>query len=186
MSKTYLLDANVIYSYSLRDCFITLAVTGVRVRWSDQIEAEFIGARRRKSLQQGLQAQRVVALMRAAVPDYRAVASARRINTLTLPDPDDRHVLAAAIETRADVIVTDNRRDFPPAVLEPHGILILTPDQALCELHDEDPERMIQAAADMRARMVAPPHSPEAWLARLETAGAKALAHRLRPFASRL
>jgi len=103
-----------------------------------------------------------------------------------LPDPDDRHVLAAAIETRAGVIVTDNRRDFPPAMLEPHGIQILTPDQALCELHDEDPERMIQAAADMRSRMIAPPHSSEAWLARLKTAGAKALAHRLRPFASRL
>src|SRR5574337_988910 len=117
MSRTYLLDANVIYSYSLRDCFITLATMGVPVRWSDQIEAEFIEARRRKSEQQGLQAQHVVALMRAAVPDYRAVASARRINALTLPDPDDRHVLAAAIETGADVIVTGNRRDFPPAAL---------------------------------------------------------------------
>ena len=123
--------------------------------------------------------------MRAAAPDYRAVASVRHINTLALPDPDDRHVLAAAIETRADVIVTENRRDFPPAALEPHGILTLTPDQALCALHDEDPERMIQAAADMRARMIAPSHSPEAWLARLEMAGAKALADRLRPFASR-
>lgn len=186
MSRTYLLDANVIYSYSLRDCFITLATMGVPVRWSDQIEAEFIESRRRKSEQQGLQAQRVVALMRAAVPDYRAVASARRINALTLPDPDDRHVLAAAIETGADVIVTGNRRDFPPAALAPHGLMLLTPDQALCEIHDEDSERMVQAAADMRARMVAPPHSPEAWLARLETAGAKALAERLRPFASRL
>lgn len=186
MAKTYLLDANVIYSYSLRDCFITLAVMGVRVRWSDWIEDEFIEARRRKSLQQGLQAQHVVALMRAAVPDYRAVASARRINTLTLPDPDDRHVLAAAIETHADVIVTENRRDFPPAALEPHGILLLTPNRALCELHDEDPERMIQAAADMRARMVAPRHSPEAWLARLEMAGASGRADRLRPFAGRL
>jgi predicted nucleic acid-binding protein len=186
MSRTYLLEANVIYAYLLRDWFITLAARGVLVRWSDQIEAEFVEVRRQKSEQQGLRAQQVVALVRPAVPDYRTVASARRINALTLPDPDDRHVLAAAIETGADVIVTGNLRDFPPASPAPHGIMILTPDQALCEIHDEDPERMVQAAADMRARMVAPPHSPEAWLARLETAGAKALADRLRPFASRL
>lgn len=186
MPVTYLLDANVIYSYALRDCFITLAVMGLPVRWSDQIEAEFIEARHRRSPEQGRRARDVVMLMRRAVPDYRAVASARRIAALTLPDPDDRHVLAAAIQAGADIIVTDNRRDFPTAALAPHRIAAQTPDQALSALHDLDPERMIQTVAAMRARMTSPPHSAEEWLARLEKAGARELVDRLRPVAARL
>jgi hypothetical protein len=124
--------------------------------------------------------------MRNAVPDWRASASRARIAGLNLPDPNDRHVLAAAIQVGANVIVTDNCRDFPKVALAPHGIELMSPDQALCELHDGDPERMIQAAAEMRGRMLNPPHTSDEWLERLNKAGAKALAERLRPFADRL
>ena len=44
------------------------------------------------------------------------------IPSLQLPDPDDRHVLAAAIVGRCDVIVTQNIQDFPEAALAPYGI----------------------------------------------------------------
>ncbi len=186
MKRTYLLDSNVIYSYTLRDYFLTLAIGGLEVHWSTEIEAEFIRARERKSREQAIKAREVVKLMRSAVPDWRAFASPARIASLTLPDADDRHVLAAAIQIGADVIVTNNLGDFPQAALAPHGIVASTPDQALCDLHDEDADRIIRAAADMRARMVSPPLTPEQWLERLEKAGARALAGRLRPFASML
>jgi hypothetical protein len=53
--------------------------------------------------------------MDAALPGAMVEHFEHRIPGLTLPDADDRHVLAAAIEAGADVIVTFNTRDFPPA-----------------------------------------------------------------------
>ncbi|MGC1302387.1 MAG: PIN domain-containing protein [Caulobacteraceae bacterium] len=186
MTTKYLLDANVLYSYTLRDIFITLATRGLRIHWSTQIETEFVRARGRKSPEQAIKAKAVVGLMRRAVPDWKASASRAYIASLDLPDPDDRHVLAAAIQAGAQVIVTDNRRDFPPATLEAHGITLMSPDQVLCSLHDADPEGIVAAAAEMRARMVNPSRFPGEWLERLEAAGARALAGRLRPFSARL
>lgn len=124
--------------------------------------------------------------MRQAVPEWQASASPAQIAALDLPDPDDRHVLAAAIQIGAQVIVTDNRRHFPATALAPHRVVLMSPDQVLCSLYDADPEGMIASAAEMRARMLNPPHTPEELLKRLETAGAKSLAARLRPYAERL
>lgn len=117
MTLRYLIDTTVIYSYTMRDIFITLATRGLPVHWSVQIEAEFIRARGRVSAEQAVKARRVVALMRRAVPDWEAVAGRTEIARLHLPDRDDRHVLAAAIQIGAQVIVTDNRRHFPAAAL---------------------------------------------------------------------
>lgn len=180
MPDCYLLDANVIYSYTLRDCFITLAVLGVPIRWSANIETEYIEARRRRSSGQALKAETVVSRMRTAVPDYLAMATPSAIARLDLPDPDDRHVLAAAIQAKANIIVTNNKADFPADALASHGVLALTADDALCQLHDEDPDRMLAAAASMRGRMIAPSLSAEEWLERLVVAGAPRLAARLR------
>lgn len=182
----YLIDTTVIYSYTLRDIFVTLATRGLKIHWSAQIEDEFIRARGRKSPEQALKARRVISLMRQAVPDWEAVAGRAQIARLHLPDPDDRHVLAAAIQVGARVIVTDNRRHFPVAALAPHNIALMSPDQALCDLYDADPEGVITAAAEMRARMIDPPYTPQEWLERLEAAGATRLAQRLRPSAARL
>lgn len=62
----------------------------------------------------------------------------------------------------------------------------MSPDRALCELFDADPEGLIAAAAEMRARMLDPPYAAEAWLQRLKAAGVETLAERLRPFAARM
>lgn len=52
-------------------------------------------------------------LMGAAICDVLVVGHEPLIDVVDLPDPDDRHVLAAAIKARAQVIVTQNLRDFP-------------------------------------------------------------------------
>jgi len=75
--------------------------------------------------------------MNDAVRDCLVTDYADLIDSLNLPDPDDRHVLAAAIRAGADVIVTCNLGDFPPEVLTPHGIRALHPDDLVTHLLTE-------------------------------------------------
>jgi predicted nucleic acid-binding protein len=76
-----------------------------------------------------IQLERTRQLMNAAVRDCLVVGYESRIDNLTLPDPDDRHVLAAALEAQAQVIVTYNLRDFPPDALQPRGLEAQHPDE---------------------------------------------------------
>lgn len=71
--------------------------------------------------------------MDAAVPDAQVEGDQSLIETLTLPDPDDRHVLAAALSGEVDVIVTWNLRHFPEALLPP-SLEAITPDELVCRL----------------------------------------------------
>ena len=68
------------------------------------------------------------------------------IPQLELPDPDDRHVLAAAIVGSADVIVTTNRSDFPQSILERYEIEAQHPDDLIADLLDLKPSKVVAAA----------------------------------------
>lgn len=65
------------------------------------------------------------------------------IPMLTLPDPNDRHVLAAALESKATVIVTLNLSDFPMRVLAPLGIQAIPPDRFLVSLFQDDSTKFL-------------------------------------------
>ncbi len=67
------------------------------------------------------------------------------IETLNLPDPGDRHVLAAAIRGGATLIVTSNERDFPAAALAAHNIEAIGPDRFLLRLLEQDPSLVLCA-----------------------------------------
>ncbi len=69
---------------------------------------------------------------------------------LDLPDPDDNHVLAAAISSSASVIVTDNLGDFPAEVLAPHAIDAISADDFLADTIKIDPPEAILALRRMR------------------------------------
>ncbi len=79
------------------------------------------------------------------------------IEGLRLPDPDDRHVLAAAIRARADVIVTCNLRDFPADALSPYGIEAQHPDEFIMNLLDLAPGLVAAAAGDHLESLKKPP-----------------------------
>ena len=66
------------------------------------------------------------------------------IDSFQLPDPDDRHILAAAVKTRADMILTFNMKDFPESVVEPLGIEICSPDEFLLDLFGISEELFIE------------------------------------------
>ena len=117
-------DACVLFPPSLRDLLVWLSISGAcRARWSEAIHEEWIAAVavHRPNVQVS-SLQRCRQLMDASVPDSRVVGYEELIPTLTLPDPDDRHVLAAAIIGGADCIVTFNLKDFPRHLLAPYGI----------------------------------------------------------------
>ena len=114
---------------------------------------------------------RTRALMEAYVGDVMVTGYEPLIEGLTLPDPDDRHVLAAAIHGGASIIVTSNLKDFPAAALTPHGITAEHPDAFVLRLFNDDPDRVLAALADDRADLLNPPVSVEQYLALLERGG---------------
>lgn len=117
--------------------------------------------------------------MRAVIPDWRAPEPRKVMQAAQLPDPADRHVLAAAVGIGAKVIVTRNLRDFPPGALAPFDVEACTPDRVLCDLFDERPDLVVAAGAAMRARLKRPPQTPDEWLAGLAAGHLGDLAARL-------
>ncbi len=93
------------------------------------------------------------------------------IDGLHLPDPDDRHVLAAAIRGRADVIVTANLRHFPAQVLRPFGIEPRHPDEFVVSLLNVAPALVTKAARDHRESLRNPPKTIKQYLEALEAQG---------------
>ncbi len=100
------------------------------------------------------------------VPEHSAL-----ISTLSLPDPDDRHVLAAAIAAKVPVIVTFDLAHFPASELSPHGLRAQHPDDFCCDLFAVDPQAFIAAASAHRASLKHPPMSPHEYLASLSARG---------------
>ena len=93
------------------------------------------------------------------------------IEGLDLSDPEDRHVLAAAIRKRADIIVTRNARDFPPEALKPFGIESQHPDEFIASLLDLAPGLALAAARRHQERRTNPPTTTAEYLYMLEKQG---------------
>ena len=103
--------------------------------------------------------------MNLAIPDGLVIGHETLIAGLTLPDADDRHVLAAAIRCNASVIVTFNEKDFPASALAPYGIEAQHPDLFIDNLFDLDQAAVIAAAQRQRAQLKNPPLDVDRYLA---------------------
>ncbi len=162
-------DANILYPAPLRDFLMRLALTGAyRARWSAQVHDEWKRNLliNRQDLTQD-QVDRTSALIDQAVLDALVTDFEPLIEGLQLPDPDDRHVLAAAIRCSASVIVTFNLKDFPKAVLAPFDIEALHPDEFIADLWDLDRAAVLQAARQHRGSLKNPPMSASQYLDKL-------------------
>ena len=126
-----LLDANVLYPAPIRDIFLQLAASDViQAKWTADIHREWIEAMLRNEPHRDRAAlRRTRDLMDRATRDCLVTGYETLVPTLDLPDPGDRHVLAAAIAGRCDAIVTSHLRYFPNAAVEPSGIDVV-PSQA--------------------------------------------------------
>lgn len=172
---TALLDANVLYPAPLRDFMVRLAIQNLfRAKWSEQIHQEWIeGVLRNRPDLTRIQLERTKALMDnhvqdAVVEDYESL-----IEDLSLPDPDDRHVVAAAIQGKADVIVTFNIKDFPRQTLSTYNLDVQHPDTFVLQLFERQPLEVISVASEQRQSLRRPPKSADAYLSTLEQVGLK-------------
>jgi hypothetical protein len=185
---TAIVDACVLYSAPVRDLVVRLAQAGLlQARWTDEIHDEWI----RNVLKNNphlvrARLERTRSLMDAAVRDCLVTGFADLIDSLALPDADDRHVLAAALHAGAHMILTFNLSDFPPDTLTPHGIEARHPDHLFVELLDADADRFCAAIHLQRQGLKSPPLGVEALLAKLEAAGLPRTAAGLRKYAHRL
>jgi hypothetical protein len=89
-------------------------------------------------------------IMNRVLPDATVTGYAKHLGNITLPDEDDRHVVAAAIESGASTIVTWNTRDFPQKELNRHGLRKQRPDAFLLDVYAARPELMVAVAAKAR------------------------------------
>jgi hypothetical protein len=151
---TAVYDANLLYRAPLRDLFIRLAQAGlVRARWTDAIHDEWMrNVIRDNPTLSPERLARTRTLMNDAVRDCLVTGYERHIDSLTLPDPNDRHVLAAAIHATATIIVTFNLKDFPAQVLHVYDIEAKHPDDFLTALLDLAPGLVCTAIKRQRAR----------------------------------
>ncbi len=146
------LDACVLYPFHLRNVLLQAAFDGLfDARWTEHIHEEWMRnliANATGVSRERLEATRdkmMAVLPEANVTDYQAL-----IPNLDLPDPDDRHVLAAAIAGQASFIVTWNVKDFPAANLQSYGIASISPDAFLMSLHASFLDALIDSAARAR------------------------------------
>ena len=167
----------------MTDALMSLTTAGFfAAKWTTRIEDEWISAleKQRSDLIGKLGVRRDS--MRDAVPDWEVPEAAWSsiVRGIELPDPNDAHVLAAAIAGHADCIVTSNLKDFPNSVLMEFGIEAIDPDTFIINQWDLDPVNAIAAFKRMRARRKKPQSSSEDFAYALELGGLPTTAERLR------
>ncbi len=146
-----LIDACVLYPTVLREVVIGVAATGYFTPlWSARVLEEW--ARAAARIGQEEIARGEIAALRAAWPGAEVAVSGATMARLWLPDPDDVHVLAAAVDGGAEALLTLNLRDFPTRVLSGEGVLRRDPDGFLLEALSDRPEAVRDVVAGVLAR----------------------------------
>lgn len=168
-------DACVLYPFHLRNVLIQCAFDGlVEARWTDEIHDEWI--RNLAANAPTLPIERLIATrdrMKAVLPDADVTDYRHLIPELRLPDPDDRHVLAAAIAGKAAYIVTWNLKDFPARDLASHGVASQSPDAFLTGLHAAFPDALISSVKRARHNLRKTMPSVHAFIDGLQQSGLK-------------
>jgi len=190
---TALTDACALAGTLKRNLLLTLAEAEFfRVRWSveilDETERAICRILEGKSVADATdRAHRARLAMErafeeACVGDLEAMMPA----VAGLPDPNDAHILAAALKTQAAVIVTDNLKDFPQHVLAPLNLEARSADAFIADTIALDPGRAVAAVRRMRLRLKRPEKTAEALLVDMEVEGLVETVDILRPHVNSL
>lgn len=176
------LDACVLYPASVRDLLLSLADHELySPKWSAKIQEEwrYNLLKDRPDIPPEV-LQRTIDIMNLAFEDAEISDFNEISKGLQLPDPNDIHVLAAAIKGRADVIVTNNLEDFPVDYISQFNIEVIHPDAFILNVIDLDPELALVALNEQVARLKNPPRSVDDVLGIFERNGLKKSAKRFR------
>lgn len=154
---TCIIDANVLYPTYLRDIIFQFAIEGLfTIKWSEKIFDECEKA----LLKKGIESKKVKRLknnIHHAFPDALVSSYESLIKKVDLPDLNDRHVLAAAIKTNANVIVTFNLKDFPDEVLSQYNLKAIHPDDFLVDIIDLNSKTATEAFRELVLNYKKPP-----------------------------
>jgi len=174
------LDTCVLYSSTLRDTLLRIAEEGAFLPlWSTDVLAELKAVLEREADLEPARTTRLVALMQQAFPASDVVDYQVLIDAMTC-HPKDRHVLAAAVAGRAQVLVTFNVKHFPPASVNPHDLTVVTPDAFLLDQLDLYPGRVGRALVCQLTAARRPPLTMGQLLGRLSRAGVPGFADEAR------
>jgi predicted nucleic acid-binding protein len=143
------LDTNVIFPVVIRDLLFWFAHHELFTpKWSENIFAEWKEVMVRKGVAEK-EAEKRIQKANLAFPDALVHNYAGLVDDLKLPDEDDRHVLAAAIRTNANVIVTNNLKDFPEDYLDSFGLKAKGADDFLTDIIDLNQKKAVAAFKEM-------------------------------------
>ena len=168
----------MLYTATLRNLLMWLASNRLyQARWTDAIHEEWISnlLEHRPELDP-VKLQRTRRLMDAIHEECLVTGYEHHIPMLTLPDPNDRHVLAAALESKATIIVTLNLSDFPKKTLAPLGIQALHPDKFLVGLFQDDATKFLHTVQTHRTSLQKPAQTVPEYLETLKICGLRNLA----------
>ena len=148
-------DSCILYPFHLRNIIVQAAVDRlVEARWTDVIHDEWM-----RNLMTQVPAipmerlQVTCQLMNSALPTATIRGYEEHIPSITLPDPDDRHVVAAGIAANASYVLTWNLRHFPANELKKFGLRAMNPDAFLSGLFEKIPDLVISSLANARRNL---------------------------------
>lgn len=151
------LDTNVIYPVIIRDLLFWFAHYELFTpKWSNHIFEEWKTVMQRKGVFEA-EAIKRVNVANLAFPDALVHNYESLLENLQLPDPNDCHVLAAAIKVNANIIVTNNLKDFPKEYLEPFGLKAASADDFFTDIIDLNPQEALLAFKEMVLNKRNPP-----------------------------
>lgn len=159
------LDANVLYPFTVRDALLRFAEAGLfRVRWTADILDEVRRSVLKKNPDLADSLEEQFEAMRIAFPESWIEGYQPLIHGLELPDPDDRHVLAAALRASAQVIVTNNLKDFPTERVGEFNIEAQSADYFIVCTIERYRSQALSALRRMRTCYTNPPYNPSEFL----------------------
>lgn len=168
---TCVLDTNVIYPIEIRDILLWFAHYDLYTpKWSKHIFDEWENVMRRKNIAEA-EISRRIQTVQEAFPDAFVENYESLIQGLNLSDKKDCHVLAAAIKTNANIIVTNNLKHFPDAYLASFGLAAKSADDFITDLIDLNPQEAVKAFLEMVSHKRNPPLNELQVLDRLRERG---------------
>jgi predicted nucleic acid-binding protein len=147
------IDTCALYPTVMRKILLGVAAQAVFTPiWSDRILEEWARASRKDGPLGETQARSEIALLKTQWPNNSVIWATSLVSRLWLPDPDDIHILAAAITSSADLIITLNASDFPRNILAEEDLTRRDPDNFLCDLYQTHPAQVTTTANQVLAQ----------------------------------
>lgn len=199
LPRRLFLDACVLYPTQTRDLFMALALERwVWLYWTDRVQEEWLtnllANRPDLTPEQVERLRKTPEAMRTTLAFQEPLVTGYEhlVESVSLPDENDRHVVAAAYLGEAEAILTFNLDDFPEEALAPWDLQAVHPDKYLLDLAEAQirvhsfPKPLLELLRKQRSRLTRPPLDPDEFLQALEKAGLQGFAQLLRSFRSHL